>query len=61
MTTLEPGSGTGVLAGDHRMPACTRALGCGPGGYKQSGLGRRNGEHGFEEYLEIKTIGLPGR
>jgi acyl-CoA reductase-like NAD-dependent aldehyde dehydrogenase len=42
MTTLEPGSGTGV-----------------PGGYKQSGLGRRNGEHGFEEYLEIKTIGLP--
>jgi aldehyde dehydrogenase (NAD+) len=29
------------------------------GGYKQSGLGRRNGENGFEEYLEIKTIGLP--
>ncbi|MGX7681358.1 aldehyde dehydrogenase family protein [Jatrophihabitans sp. DSM 45814] len=29
------------------------------GGYKQSGLGRRNGEHGFEEYLELKTIGLP--
>jgi acyl-CoA reductase-like NAD-dependent aldehyde dehydrogenase len=29
------------------------------GGYKQSGLGRRNGEEGFEEYLEIKTIGLP--
>jgi aldehyde dehydrogenase (NAD+) len=29
------------------------------GGYKQSGLGRRNGEYGFEEYLEIKTIGLP--
>jgi acyl-CoA reductase-like NAD-dependent aldehyde dehydrogenase len=29
------------------------------GGYKQSGLGRRNGTHGFEEYLEIKTIGLP--
>jgi aldehyde dehydrogenase (NAD+) len=29
------------------------------GGYKQSGLGRRNGQHGFEEYLEIKTIGLP--
>jgi acyl-CoA reductase-like NAD-dependent aldehyde dehydrogenase len=29
------------------------------GGYKQSGLGRRNGEQGFEEYLEIKTIGLP--
>jgi acyl-CoA reductase-like NAD-dependent aldehyde dehydrogenase len=30
------------------------------GGTKQSGLGRRNGEHGFEEYLEIKTIGFPG-
>jgi acyl-CoA reductase-like NAD-dependent aldehyde dehydrogenase len=29
------------------------------GGYKQSGLGRRNGVQGFEEYLEIKTIGLP--
>jgi acyl-CoA reductase-like NAD-dependent aldehyde dehydrogenase len=29
------------------------------GGYKQSGLGRRNGEHGFEEYMELKTIGLP--
>lgn len=30
------------------------------GGTKQSGLGRRNGTQGFEEYLEIKTIGLPG-
>ena len=29
------------------------------GGTKQSGLGRRNGTHGFEEYLEIKTLGLP--
>jgi acyl-CoA reductase-like NAD-dependent aldehyde dehydrogenase len=29
------------------------------GGYRQSGLGRRNGEQGFEEYLELKTIGLP--
>ncbi|MFG1928824.1 aldehyde dehydrogenase family protein [Cryptosporangium sp. NPDC048952] len=29
------------------------------GGTKQSGLGRRNGTHGFEEYLEIKTVGLP--
>ena len=31
------------------------------GGYKQSGLGRENGQEGFEEYLEIKAIGLPGR
>lgn len=30
------------------------------GGYKQSGLGRENGKEGFEEYLEIKAIGLPG-
>jgi len=29
------------------------------GGVRQSGLGRRYGEHGFEEYLELKTIGLP--
>jgi aldehyde dehydrogenase (NAD+) len=29
------------------------------GGYRHSGLGRRNGDQGFEEYLEIKTIGLP--
>jgi aldehyde dehydrogenase (NAD+) len=29
------------------------------GGVRQSGLGRRYGEHGFEEYLEIKAIGLP--
>lgn len=27
---------------------------------KQSGLGRRNGDEGFREYLERKTIGLPG-
>jgi acyl-CoA reductase-like NAD-dependent aldehyde dehydrogenase len=29
------------------------------GGVRQSGLGRRYGDHGFEEYLELKTIGLP--
>lgn len=29
------------------------------GGYRQSGLGRENGVEGFEEYLEVKTIGLP--
>ncbi len=26
------------------------------GGYKQSGLGREWGQHGFEEYLEIKSM-----
>lgn len=26
---------------------------------KQSGLGRRNGEYGFKEHLEVKTIGMP--
>lgn len=29
------------------------------GGTKQSGLGRRNGDFGFKEYLEVKTIGQP--
>jgi aldehyde dehydrogenase (NAD+) len=29
------------------------------GGYKESGIGREHGVAGFEEYLEIKTIGLP--
>lgn len=29
------------------------------GGIKQSGLGRRNGDEGFREYLEIKIIGHP--
>jgi acyl-CoA reductase-like NAD-dependent aldehyde dehydrogenase len=29
------------------------------GGVRQSGLGRRYGEQGFEEYLEIKAISLP--
>jgi aldehyde dehydrogenase (NAD+) len=30
------------------------------GGYKESGLGREHGVEGFEEYLETKTLGLPG-
>jgi aldehyde dehydrogenase (NAD+) len=30
------------------------------GGYKQSGLGREHGLEGFEEYLQTKTLGLPG-
>ncbi|GAA4547216.1 aldehyde dehydrogenase [Pseudonocardia xishanensis] len=30
------------------------------GGYKQSGLGRQNGIEGFEQYLQTKTLGLPG-
>jgi aldehyde dehydrogenase (NAD+) len=30
------------------------------GGYKESGLGREHGVEGFEEYLETKTVGLPG-
>ena len=29
------------------------------GGVRQSGLGRRYGDHGFEEYLEVKAIGVP--
>lgn len=30
------------------------------GGTKQSGLGYRNGDQGYQEYLHIKTIGMPG-
>jgi acyl-CoA reductase-like NAD-dependent aldehyde dehydrogenase len=30
------------------------------GGYRQSGLGRRNGDEGFKEYMELKAMGLPG-
>jgi len=29
------------------------------GGTKQSGLGYRNGEEGFKEYLDAKSIGMP--
>jgi aldehyde dehydrogenase (NAD+) len=29
------------------------------GGYKESGIGREHGVSGFEEYLQIKTIGYP--
>jgi aldehyde dehydrogenase (NAD+) len=29
------------------------------GGYKHSGIGRENGQLGFEEFLETKTLGLP--
>ena len=28
------------------------------GGYKDSGIGREHGREGFEEYLEIKTVGV---
>ena len=30
------------------------------GGYKQSGVGREHGLEGFEEYLNTKTVGMPG-
>ena len=29
------------------------------GGYKQSGIGRQNGNEGFEQYLEVKAIAWP--
>jgi aldehyde dehydrogenase (NAD+) len=31
------------------------------GGYRQSGIGRELGDVGFEEFLETKVIGLPGK
>ena len=30
------------------------------GGYKQSGLGREMGVAGLEEYLQLKTVAIPG-
>ncbi len=30
------------------------------GGYKQSGVGREMGPEGFEEYLQTKTVAIPG-
>ena len=30
------------------------------GGYRQSGVGRENGEQGFAEHLQTKVIALPG-
>lgn len=30
------------------------------GGYKQSGIGREMGVEGFEEYLQTKTVAIPG-
>ena len=30
------------------------------GGYKQSGIGREMGVQGFEEYLQTKTVAIPG-
>jgi aldehyde dehydrogenase (NAD+) len=43
--------------------AINGALWLGPdtpvGGYRQSGLGREHGVAGFEEFLEIKSLGLP--
>ncbi len=29
------------------------------GGFKASGIGRQNGDEGFEQYLETRTIGMP--
>ena len=29
------------------------------GGYKQSGVGRENGQMGFDEYLETKVMAIP--
>jgi len=29
------------------------------GGYKHSGIGRQNGDEGFEQFLETKTLAWP--
>ena len=48
-------------ARERRASAGPEALGIGSpfGGTKQSGLGYRNGEEGYKEYLDAKTIGMP--
>jgi aldehyde dehydrogenase (NAD+) len=69
-------SGAVSSASDERAPAvarrvCTGTIGVNGaqwfhpdtpfGGYRQSGLGRENGQQGFEEYLETRVIALPAR
>jgi hypothetical protein len=56
MTTTEAEGGTGVLAGEERLLIDGELAG---GGVRQSGLGRRYGDGGFEEHLEVKAIGRP--
>jgi aldehyde dehydrogenase (NAD+) len=31
------------------------------GGYKNSGVGRQNGTHGFDQYTEVKSVAYPAR
>ncbi len=56
-----------ALAVAHRIRSGTMAVNGGQfygaeapfGGFKASGTGRQNGEEGFEQYLETRSIGMP--
>ena len=54
LSTFRPPSSSGVIAND--------PLPTGPhipfGGYKESGMGRENGSHGIEDFLEVKAISI---
>ena len=66
---IHSGSDDRALAVGRRIRTGTLALNGGQwfhvdtpfGGYKQSGVGRENGEMGFEEHLETKVMALPVR
>lgn len=56
-----------ALAVAHRIRSGTMSVNGGQwygaeapfGGFKASGIGRQNGDEGFEQYLETRTIGMP--
>lgn len=56
-----------ALAVAHRIRSGTMAVNGGQfygaeapfGGFKASGVGRQNGDEGFDQYLETRTIGMP--
>jgi acyl-CoA reductase-like NAD-dependent aldehyde dehydrogenase len=48
--------GARIRAGNVHLNGSHLEPGCPFGGYKQSGLGREWGEHGLEEFLEVKAV-----
>jgi acyl-CoA reductase-like NAD-dependent aldehyde dehydrogenase len=48
--------GARIRAGNVHLNGSGLQVDCPFGGYKQSGLGREWGEHGLEEFLEVKAV-----